>query len=69
MSFTTFLINKFMVLELVDESKQKEIAAKQREFSLSKVRPLQHRAEICSSGEDAHNYFRGGVLYLHMQYA
>lgn len=31
--------------------------------------PPEHRAEICGSVEDAHNYFGGGVLYLHMQYA
>lgn len=66
---SAFLINETTVLEFVAESKQKRIPAKQREFGLSIVCPLKHRAEICSSVEDAHNYFRGGVLYLHMQYA
>lgn len=68
-TFSTFLINTSQAVESVGESKQRGITGKQREFSLSIVRPLKHSAEICSSVEDAHNYFRGEVLYLHMQYA
>lgn len=61
--------SKSTAFDFVDVMKQQRRAIKQRESSLSYVLSLIALAEICCYVEDAHNYFRGGVLYLHMQYA
>lgn len=60
-------INRFIVAVLVQTS-GKDGQTKTLQPFPQYILPKQ-RAEMYSAVQDAHNYFRGGLLYLHMQYA